>query len=167
MSTSESPLSGGPANEAPYRIIRDVVFEAGVNVGSFSNLYQCSLGAGTRVGPFVEIQAGALVGRLCKIQSHTFICSGVVIEDNVFVGHGVTFVNDRIPRATTKDGKLQTGDDWVMLETRIGKGASIGSGATILGGVSIGELAMVGAGSVVTKDVPAGGTVLGNPARSA
>jgi UDP-2-acetamido-3-amino-2,3-dideoxy-glucuronate N-acetyltransferase len=119
----------------------------------------------TRIGTFVEIQRGALVGSACKIQSHTFICEGVTIEDGAFVGHGVTFVNDKRPRATDEDGTLQSADDWTLLETVIEAGASIGSGATILGGVRIGRDALVGAGAVVTRDVAPGETVVGNPAR--
>ncbi len=129
------------------------------------NLYGCKIGARSRVGTFVEIQRGASVGEDCKISSHTFICSGVDIADGVFVGHGVMFTNDAFPRAINPDGSMQTDDDWQMLPTRVGRGASIGSGSTILPGVSIGEWAMVGAGSVVTEDVPARSIVVGNPAR--
>lgn len=129
------------------------------------NLYGCKIGARSRVGTFVEIQRGASVGDDCKISSHTFICSGVDIADGVFVGHGVMFTNDAFPRAINPDGSMQTDDDWQMLPTRVGHGASIGSGSTILPGISIGEWAMVGAGSVVTEDVPARSVVVGNPAR--
>jgi acetyltransferase-like isoleucine patch superfamily enzyme len=154
----------GPANDAPYRIIDDVDFGAGAVVCSFANLYGCRIGSDSRVGTFVEIQRGAEVGSRCKIQSHTFICGGVRIGDGVFIGHGVTFINDRRPRATRRDGGLQTDADWELIETVVSDGASIGSGATILCGVCIGERAQVGAGAVVTKDVPADATVVGNPA---
>jgi UDP-2-acetamido-3-amino-2,3-dideoxy-glucuronate N-acetyltransferase len=154
-----------PANEADHRLIDDVSFGEDVLVHSFTNLYGCTIGSGTRIGTFVEIQRGARVGERCKIQSHTFICDGVRIEDEVFVGHGVMFVNDKRPRATAAGGELQTEDDWELLETVVERGASLGSGATILGGVRIGERAIVGAGAVVTKDVPHGATVAGNPAR--
>ncbi len=128
------------------------------------NLYGCHVGAGTKIGAFVEIQKGATVGRRCKVSSHSFVCEGVTIEDDVFVGHGVMFINDRHPRATT-EGRLQTEADWTVVPTRVCKGASIGSGAAILCGVTIGEGALVGAGAVVTRDVPAGATVAGVPAR--
>jgi acetyltransferase-like isoleucine patch superfamily enzyme len=128
------------------------------------NLYGCTIGDGTKIGAFVEIQVNATVGRLCKISSHTFVCEGVTIADEVFVGHGVMFINDRYPRSTA-GGQLQTKDDWTVVETRVGRGASIGSGAVVLCGVSIGEGAMIGAGAVVTRDVPAGATVAGVPAR--
>ena len=137
----------------------------GVKLSKFINLYGCEIGDGTKIGAFVEIQKNASVGRRCKISSHTFICEGVTIEDNVFVGHGVTFINDMYPRATTTEGDLQTESDWKVSQTFVRKGASIGSGATILANLSIGEGAIVGAGSVVTKDVPAGAIVAGNPAR--
>lgn len=128
------------------------------------NLYGCTIGDGTRIGAFVEIQKNASVGGRCKISSHTFICEGVVVEDEVFVGHGVMFINDRHPRATA-EGKLQTEADWQVIPTRVCRGASIGSGAVVMCGVTIGEGAMVGAGAVVTRDVPAGATVAGVPAR--
>jgi acetyltransferase-like isoleucine patch superfamily enzyme len=153
-----------PANDAPYRLINDVTFGEGVIVQAFTNLYGCTIGANTRIGPFVEIQRGAVVGANCKIQSHTFICDGVTIEDEVFVGHGVMFINDKRPRATTERGELQTEDDWELLESRVERGASIGSGAVILGGVTIGARAMVGAGAVVIRDVEAEGVVVGVPA---
>lgn len=130
------------------------------------NLYGCRIGADTRIGPFVEIQAGAVVGARCKVQSHTFICEGVTIEDEVFVGHGVMFVNDLRPRATTDDGGLQGSDDWEIATTVVGRRASIGSGAVILGGITIGEGAMIGAGAVVTREVPPGAVVAGVPARA-
>ena len=155
-----------PANDARCRQIDDVAFGEGVVVHAFTNLYGCRIGAGTRIGTFVEIQRGAEVGAACKIQSHTFVCDGVRIGDEVFVGHGVTFVNDKRPRATDGAGALQTEADWEMLETVVERGASIGSGATILGGVRIGAGAIVGAGAVVTRDVEPGATVAGNPART-
>lgn len=150
---------------APQCIAPDVRLGKGARLFGFVNLYGCEVGAGSRVGSFVEIQKNAKVGRRCKISSHTFICEGVTIEDEVFVGHGVTFVNDHYPRAVAAGGQLQTEADWVCLKTRVRRGASIGSGATILGGVTIGKQAIVGAGSVVTKDVPANAVVAGNPAR--
>lgn len=146
-------------------IANDVQLGAGVKLSKFINLYGCNIGDGTKIGAFVEIQKNAMVGRRCKISSHSFICEGVIIEDNVFIGHGVTFTNDAYPRATTPDGGLQTDADWEVLPTRIRRGASIGSGATILCNLTIGENAIVGAGSVVTKDVPANAIVAGNPAR--
>lgn len=136
-----------------------------VKIFNFVNAYGCSIGDDSKVGAFVEIQKGSTIGKRCKISSHTFICEGVHIEDNVFVGHGVMFTNDLFPRATNPDGSLQTDADWKVIETYIKKGASIGSNATILCGITIGEGAMVGAGAVVTKDVPAGALVVGNPAR--
>jgi acetyltransferase-like isoleucine patch superfamily enzyme len=142
----------------------DVKLGAGVKLARFINLYGCEIGDETKVGTFVEIQKGAKVGRRCKISSHTFICEGVTIEDYVFIGHGVTFINDRYPRATTEDGELQTEKDWKMESTLVQKGASIGSGATILSNVTIGEGAIVGAGSVVTRNVPPHTIVWGNPA---
>jgi UDP-2-acetamido-3-amino-2,3-dideoxy-glucuronate N-acetyltransferase len=156
----------GPANEAPYRLLSDVQFGEGVVVHAFTNLYGCSIGDETRIGPFVEIQRDVTVGRLCKIQSHSFLCTGVEIGDEVFVGHGVMFINDRRPRATTGEGQLQSESDWELERTVVESGASIGSGAVILGGVRIGRDALVGAGAVVTRDVPAGETVAGSPARS-
>lgn len=129
------------------------------------NLYGCSIGEDTKIGTFVEIQKGATVGARCKISSHTFVCEGVTIEDEVFIGHGVMFINDRVPRATAADGALQTEEDWSVVETTVKRGASIGSGATILCGVTIGEGALVGAGAVVTKDVAPNTTVAGCPAR--
>lgn len=158
--------SSGPINDASYRLITDVEFGTNVVVQSFANLYGCVVGDDTRIGPFVEIQRGAVVGARCKIQSHTFICDGVVIEDEVFVGHGVMFINDRIPRAVTGAGTLQTETDWRLEGTIVASGASIGSGAVILGGLRIGAGALVGAGAVVTRDVAAMSTVSGNPARA-
>jgi len=157
-------MPGSPSNDAPHRLIDDVAFGAGVVVAPFTNLYGCALGDGTRIGPFVEIQRGAVVGANCKIQSHSFICTGVTIEDDVFVGHGVVFVNDKFPRATA-GGRLQTESDWELLTITIEQGASIGSGAVVLGGVRIGRGALVGAGAVVTRDVQAGDVVVGSPAR--
>ncbi len=136
-----------------------------VRLSHFINLYGCEIGDETKIGAFVEIQKNARVGRRCKISSHTFICEGVDIEDNVFIGHGVTFINDTYPRATTAEGGLQTEADWQVEKTRICRGASIGSGSTILANVAVGENAIVGAGSVVTKDVPANAIVAGNPAK--
>jgi acetyltransferase-like isoleucine patch superfamily enzyme len=152
-------------NDAPYRLLDDVSLGEGVAIYSFTNLYGCTVGSGTRIGTFVEVQRGAVIGSACKIQSHTFICDGVRIEDEVFVGHGVVFVNDKHPRATDAEGSLQSESDWELLTTLVERRASIGSGATILGGVRIGAEATVGAGAVVTADVPAGATVVGNPAR--
>jgi UDP-2-acetamido-3-amino-2,3-dideoxy-glucuronate N-acetyltransferase len=146
-------------------IAPDVVFGRDVVVHNFVNLYGCEIGDGTRIGSFVEIQRGARVGRNCKVSSHTFICEGVRVEDEVFIGHGVNFINDKYPRATNPDGSLQTDADWTLQHTSVGRGASVGTGATVLGGVSIGERAVVGAGAVDTRDVPAGATVAGNPAR--
>jgi UDP-2-acetamido-3-amino-2,3-dideoxy-glucuronate N-acetyltransferase len=159
-------MADAPANDAPYRLINDVVFGHGVVVQSFTNLYGCSIGDETRVGPFVEIQRGAVIGARCKVQSHAFICDGVDIGDEVFVGHGVMFINDKAPRATTEGGLLQTENDWTLLATVVEDRASIGSGAVILGGVRIGAGALVGAGAVVTRDVAPSDTVVGAPARS-
>lgn len=155
----------GTAAEQFLSIAPDVKLGEGVKLSKFINLYGCSIGANTKIGAFVEIQKNASVGENCKISSHTFVCEGVQIEDNVFVGHSVTFINDSYPRATTGDGQLQTEADWKVEMTRVKKGASIGSGATILSNVVIGENALVGAGSVVTKDVPADSVVVGNPAK--
>lgn len=143
----------------------DVKLGLNVRLSRFINLYGCEIGDETKIGAFVEIQKNATVGKRCKISSHTFICEGVVIEDNVFIGHGVTFTNDAYPRATTTDGSLQTDADWKVEPTVIRKGASVGSGATILCNISVGENAIVGAGSVVTKDVPPNSIVAGNPAK--
>ena len=159
-------MADGPANDAPYRLIDDVTFGDGVIVASFTNLYGCRIGDGTRVGPFVEIQRGAVIGARCKIQSHTFICDGVEIGDEVFVGHGVMFINDMHPRAATESGELQTGDDWELVRTYVEDRASIGTGAVILGGVRIGAGALVGAGAVVTREVAPGAVVVGSPARA-
>jgi acetyltransferase-like isoleucine patch superfamily enzyme len=147
------------------RISPDVKLGQDVKIYGFVNLYGCEIGDDSKVGAFVEIQKGAKIGRRVKVSSHTFVCEGVTIEDEVFIGHGVMFINDRYPRATTESGELQTEADWTCIPTLVGRRASIGSNATILGGVSIGAGAIVGAGSVVTRDVPDGAVVAGNPAR--
>jgi len=147
------------------RIASDVKLGKNVRLHGFVNLYGCEIGDDVKIGTFVEIQKGAKIGNRCKISSHTFICEGVTLENDVFVGHNVTFINDRRPRATDGHGRLQTEADWKCIGTLVKRGASIGSGATLLCGITIGENAMIGAGSVVTKDVPAGATVAGNPAR--
>ena len=147
------------------RISPDVKLGRGVKLFAFVNLYGCEIGDETKIGTFVEIQKGARIGARCKISSHTFVCEGITIEDEVFIGHGVTFVNDRFPRATAGSGALQTEADWACQQTLIKRGASIGSGSTLLGGITVGEKSIVGAGSVVTKDVPPGVIVAGNPAR--
>jgi len=146
------------------RISPDVVLGRSVSVHAFVNLYGCVIGDGTRIGAFVEIQKRAKIGKNCKISSHTFICEGVDIRDNTFIGHNVTFINDKYPKAANSDGSLQTDEDWSVLPTLVREGASIGSGATILCGVTIGVQAVVGAGSVVTKDIPSGEIWAGNPA---
>jgi UDP-2-acetamido-3-amino-2,3-dideoxy-glucuronate N-acetyltransferase len=158
-------VADGPVNDAPYRLITDVEFGANVVVQAFTNLYGCKIGDNTRIGPFVEIQRSAVIGANCKIQSHSFICDGVAIEDEVFVGHGVVFINDKYPRATNDKGEPQSEEDWELLTTVVERGASLGSGAVIMGGVRVGAGAMVGAGAVVTRDVAAGEVVAGNPAR--
>jgi acetyltransferase-like isoleucine patch superfamily enzyme len=150
--------------EKHQRIAPDVIIGKNVQLNSFINLYGCTIGDGTKIGPFVEIQKNAAIGKNCKIQSHSFICEGVTIEDEVFVGHGVMFINDKYPKATTDGGGLQTEADWQVVPTTIKKRASIGSNATILCGVTIGEGAVIGAGSVVTKDVAPNTIVAGNPA---
>jgi acetyltransferase-like isoleucine patch superfamily enzyme len=147
------------------RVAPDVRLGERVQLYGFVNLYGCTVGDDTRIGTFVEIQKNALIGRRCKISSHTFICEGVTIEDECFIGHGVMFINDKLPRATQPDGTPQSGEDWEVVPTRICRGASIGSGAVILCGVTIGERAIVGAGAVVTRDVPPGAVVAGVPAR--
>jgi len=146
-------------------VAADVKLGKGVKLSKFINLYGCEVGDETKIGAFVEIQKNASIGRRCKISSHTFVCEGVTIEDHVFIGHGVVFINDSYPRATLPGGGLQTEADWKVEKTVVKRGASIGSGATILSNVTIGEHAIVGAGSVVTRDVPAGAIVAGNPAR--
>jgi UDP-2-acetamido-3-amino-2,3-dideoxy-glucuronate N-acetyltransferase len=158
-------MASGPANDAPHRELRDVEFGPGVVVHAFTNLYGCRVGAGTRIGTFVEVQSGAVIGANCKIQSHSFVCEGVTIGDRVFVGHGVIFVNDKRPRATNEAGELAGGGDWQLLGTTVADEAAIGSGATILAGVSVGRGALIGAGAVVTRDVAPGAVVAGNPAR--
>jgi len=147
------------------QITPDVKLGQGVRIFGFVNLYGCEIGDESKIGTFVEIQKGAKIGRRCKISSHTFICEGVTIEDEVFIGHGVMFTNDLHPRATNPDGSLQSAADWACVPTLVKRGAAIGSGATLLCGITIGERATVGAGSVVTKDVPDGAVVVGNPAR--
>lgn len=159
-------MSDRPANDAPYRLIDDVDFGTNVVAQAFVNLYGCRIGNNTRIGTFVEIQRGAVVGANCKIQSHSFICDGVEMRDEVFVGHGVVFINDKLPRATTDSGELQAGGDWELQRTVVEERASIGSGAVILGGLRIGAGAIVGAGAVVTRDVDPGETVAGVPARA-
>ena len=146
-------------------IADDVKLGTNVRLSRFINLYGCEIGDETKIGAFVEIQKNASIGRRCKISSHTFVCEGVTIEDNVFVGHGVTFVNDSYPRATTTDGELQTEKDWSVERTVVKRGASIGSGSTILSNLAIGENSIVGAGSMVTRDVPPDSIVAGNPAK--
>ena len=149
-----------------YQLItKDVKLGKNTKIFNFVNLYGCEIGDNSKVGCFVEIQKGAKIGNNCKISSHTFICEGVTIENDVFIGHNVTFINDVYPRSTSGDGKLQTEDDWTCIPTLIKKGASIGSSVTILCGITVGENAIVGAGSVVTKDVPANTVVAGNPAK--
>ncbi len=145
--------------------LNNVTMGENVRIFNFVNAYGCTIDDGTKVGAFVEIQKGAFIGKNCKISSHTFICEGVHIEDNVFVGHNVTFINDRFPRATNADGSIQTDADWHVEETRVCRGASLGSSVTVLCGVTIGENAVVGAGSVVTKNVPPNTIVAGNPAK--
>lgn len=159
-------MADAPANDAPYRLIDGVTFGKDVVVQAFANLYGCEIGSHTRIGPFVEIQRGVRIGERCKVQSHTFICTGVEIGDRVFVGHGVVFINDRRPRATRADGTLQTEDDWPLERVVVAREVAIGSGAVLLGGVTVGEGAVVGAGAVVTHDVAPGETVVGNPARA-
>ncbi|MCU1268238.1 MAG: transferase hexapeptide repeat containing protein [Acidobacteria bacterium] len=146
-------------------IASDVKLGREVSIFHFVNLYGCEIGDETKIGSFVEIQKGARIGNHCKVSSHTFICEGVTVEDEVFIGHGVNFINDNYPRATTAAGSLQTESDWQVAPTVVQRGASIGTGATILGGVQIGPRSIVGAGSVVTRDVPADTIVAGNPAR--
>jgi len=155
-----SDAQGGHQLIAP-----DVKLGRDVRIFGFVNLYGCEIGDETKIGSFVEIQKNARIGACCKISSHTFICEGVTLEDNVFIGHGVTFINDRYPRATNGNGQLKSEDDWNCEVTLVKRGASIGSGVTLLGGITVGENAIVGAGSVVTGDVPANTTVAGNPAR--
>lgn len=148
-----------------YRVLNNVEVGKDVKIFSFVNAYGCSINDGSKIGTFVEIQKGASIGRNCKISSHTFICEGVIIADRVFIGHNVTFINDKFPRATNEDGSPQTEADWKCEKTFVEEGASIGSSATILCGLTIGKGAIIGAGSVVTKDVPENAVVAGNPAR--
>lgn len=152
-------------NKNNQQIIKNVKLGKNVKIFGFVNLYGCEIGDNTKIGTFVEIQKNAKIGKNCKISTHTFICEGVTIEDNVFIGHNVTFINDKYPRATNPDGSMQTESDWKVIPTLVKRGASIGSSATILCGVTIGENAMVGAGSVVTKDVPDNAVAAGVPAR--
>jgi acetyltransferase-like isoleucine patch superfamily enzyme len=154
-----------PESQAFRQIAPDVKLGNGVRIFGFTNLYGCEIGDDVKIGTFVEIQKGARIGSRCKISSHTFICEGVVLEDEVFVGHNVTFINDLYPRSTTADGQLQTEADWKCVPTLVKTGASIGSGATLLCGITVGARAVIGAGSVVTRDVPADAIVAGNPAR--
>jgi acetyltransferase-like isoleucine patch superfamily enzyme len=156
MSSSQQPFQ---------RIAPDVKLGRNVRLHGFVNLYGCEIGDDVKIGTFVEIQKGVKIGNRCKISSHTFICEGVTLEDEVFVGHNVTFTNDRYPRASNENGELQTEADWACIRTLVKRGASIGSGATLLCGITIGENAMIGAGSVVTRDVPPDTVVAGNPAR--
>ncbi len=158
--------TAGERAPARYTLVSDdVKLGENVRLGNFVNLYGCTIGARTRIGAFVEIQKNAVVGRDCKIQSHSFICEGVNIEDEVFIGHSVTFINDTYPRATTRDGRMQSESDWAVLPTLVKRGASIGSGSTILANVTIGESSIIGAGSTVTRDVPPRTIVAGNPAK--
>lgn len=152
-------------NVETTKIAPDVKLGTNVTIYGFVNLYGCEIGDHTKIGTFVEIQRGSSIGKNCKVQSHTFICEGVTIEDNVFIGHNVTFINDRFPRATTAEGTLQREADWLCEPTLVKRGASIGSSVTLLCGITVGENAIIGAGSVVTKDVPANTVVAGNPAR--
>jgi acetyltransferase-like isoleucine patch superfamily enzyme len=158
-------MSDAPTNAAPFRLIDDVEFGEDVTVWSFANLYGCRIGSRTRIGSFVEVQRGASIGAACKISSHSFICDGVEIEDEVFVGHGVLFVNDRFPRATTEEGIPKSDTDWTVLRTVVERGASLGSGVIVLGGIRIGARSLVGAGAVVTRDVAPDSMVAGVPAR--
>lgn len=159
-------MNEGQSDDGDFRrIAPDVRLGRDVRIHAFVNLYGCEVGDQTRLGTFVEIQKGAVIGSRCKISSHTFICEGVTIEDEVFVGHGVRFINDRYPRASNPDGSVKEREDWSLQRTRVHRRASIGSGAVILGGLEIGEDAVVGAGAVVTRDVDAGTVVAGNPAR--
>jgi acetyltransferase-like isoleucine patch superfamily enzyme len=152
--------------DAPFmKIAKDVIIGKNVRFSGYANLYGCEIGDHCMIGPFVEIQQQVRLGRLVKVQSHSFLCTGVIIEDEVFIGHGVMFTNDRLPRATTAEGRLKTAEDWVCEPTLVKRRAAIGSNATILSGITIGEEAIIGAGSVVTEDVPGRAVVAGNPAR--
>jgi UDP-2-acetamido-3-amino-2,3-dideoxy-glucuronate N-acetyltransferase len=152
-------------DQSERKNVREVSMGENVHIFDFVNAYECSIGDNTKIGTFVEIQKGAVIGKNCKVSSHSFICEGVTIEDGVFIGHGVMFTNDKRPRAANKDGSLQTSGDWKVIPTLVKRGAAIGSNATILPGITIGEGALVGAGAVVTRDVADGATVVGNPAR--
>lgn len=163
--TADQDLSSNGTGLPPRLIAADVKLGKDVQIRAFVNLYGCEIGDETRIGTFVEIQKGAKVGARCKISSHTFICEGVTIESEVFIGHGVVFINDRYPQATTDTGSLKTDADWICQRTVVKHRAAIGSGVTLLGGVTVGENAVVGAGSLVTKDVPANAIVAGHPAR--
>lgn len=159
-------MTADPSLQGQFQVIaQDVILGSGLRLSSFINLYGCTIGDSTTIGAFVEIQRGVTIGTACKISSHTFVCEGVTIEDEVFVGHGVMFINDRYPRATTADGMPQQAADWTVSRTTIGRGATVGSGAVIMGGVTIGGQAMIGAGAVVTTDIPAGYVAVGVPAR--
>lgn len=158
-------MTSSPSPEAFQLIAPNVKLGRGVRIYGFVNLYGCEIGDDTKIGTFVEVQKGVRIGRRCKVSSHSFLCEGVTLEDEVFLGHNVTFINDLYPRSTTEDGQMQSEKDWVCIPTLVKRGASIGSSATILCGVTIGEGAVVGAGSVVTKDVPPRAVVAGNPAR--
>jgi UDP-2-acetamido-3-amino-2,3-dideoxy-glucuronate N-acetyltransferase len=152
-------------DDSPKKSLREVKVGENVKIFNFVNAYNCEIGDNTKVGAFVEIQNGVKIGANCKISSHSFLCEGVIIEDGVFVGHNVSFINDMYPRATNESGQLQTTDDWKLVETIVKKGASIGTSSTILAGITIGEKAIIGAGSVVTKDVPPKAIVAGNPSK--
>ena len=154
-----------PVRQLFQRIATDVKLGKGVRLYGFTNLYGCEIGDEVKIGAFVEVQKGAKIGSRCKISSHSFICEGVTLEEEVFIGHNVTFINDLYPRSTDAEGRLQTESDWKCVPTLVKKGASIGSSATLLCGITVGEYAIVGAGSVVTKDVPPYGVVVGNPAK--
>ncbi len=156
-------MSASP--ETYSRIAPNVKLGKNVRIYDFTNLYGCEIGDDVKIGTFVEIQKGSKIGNRCKVSSHTFICEGVILEDDVFIGHNVTFINDRYPRATNPNGQLQTEADWKCVGTLVKRGASVGSGATLLCGITVGENALIGAGSVVTKDVPPGAVVAGNPAK--
>lgn len=151
--------------DSPRRSLANVMVGEDVKIFNFVNAYGCEIGDGSKIGAFVEIQKGAKIGKNCKISSHSFVCEGVIIDDGVFVGHSVSFINDMYPRAINQDGSMQTDEDWELVHTQVGKGASIGTGSTILGGIKIGAFALIGAGSVVTKDIPDKAVVVGNPAK--
>ena len=152
-------------DESPGKSLKNVRIGKNVKIFNFVNAYECQIGDNTKIGAFVEIQKNVVIGSNCKISSHSFICEGVTIEDEVFIGHNVSFINDKYPRATSESGKLQTQDDWKVIETRVKKGASVGTGSTILAGITIGAGSLIGAGSVVTKDVPPKAIVTGNPSK--